>query len=197
MIGRRLGLFLVAIVGTLFLAWFTVSATIIPPAAPQNPVTVHVAEFGFHARLLLPEGDGWLQYGFGDWDYYARRQQTLLNGVLALLWPTPGALGQGEVDSVDRFRADSESAGGQLLSFDVPGARVKQLKHSLHTRFEQQIPDGQVYNRVNNLRLVRDDRPYSVLHNSNHELAEWLKVLDCQVESLGFWTAFRLAKTDG
>lgn len=189
---QRLALFVVALVGTVVLTWFTVPATIIPPANPQNPVTVHVAEFGFHARLLLPEGDGWLQYGFGDWDYYARREQTLLNGLLALLWPTPGALGRGEVDSVDRFRADSKTAGGQLLSFEVSGARVNQLKHSLHNRFEQQIPEGQVYNRVNNLRLVRDDQSYSVLHNSNHELAEWLQVLDCQVKSLGFWTDFRL-----
>lgn len=82
---------------------------------------------------------------------------------------------------MDRFRADSETAGGQLLSFEVPGDRVNQLKHSLHTRFEQQIPDGQVYNRANNLSWVRDDQPYSVLHNSNHELAEWLRILDCQV----------------
>jgi hypothetical protein len=193
---RWLATLIAGFLGAVILAWIFVPATIIPPAAPRNPVTVHVAEFGFHARLLLPEGDRWVQYGFGDWDYYARREQTLINGVLALLWPTSGALGRGEVDSVDRFRADSESAGGQLLSFEVSGARVNQLQHSLHSRFEQQIPEGQVYNRVNNLRLVRDDQSYSVLHNSNHELAEWLKVLDCQVESLGFWTDFRLAETD-
>lgn len=74
---------------------------------------------------------------------------------------------------------------------------INQLQQLLHTRFEQQIPEGQVYNPVNNLSLVRDDETYSILHNSNHELAEWLETLDCQVESLGFWIAFRLAKTDG
>jgi hypothetical protein len=189
-------LFLVALVGTVVLAWVTVPATIIPPAAPLNPVTVHVAEIGIHARLLLPEGDRWLQYGFGDWDYYARRQQSLLNGLLALLWPTPGALGLGEIDSLDRFRATSEAAGEQLLSFEVSVAQVNQLQYLLHNRFERQIPKGQVYNQVNNLSLVKDDQIYSVLHNSNHELAEWLEILDCQVESLGFWLSFRLAEND-
>lgn len=194
---RRLAALIAGMLGAVVLAWIVVPATIVPPAAPLKPVTVHVAEFGFHARLLLPEGDRWRQYGFGDWDYYARREQNLLNGLLALLWPTPGALGWGEVDSLDKFQADSEAAGGQLLSFEVSGAQVNQLQHSLHTHFEQHIPDGQVYNRVNNLSLVRDDQTYSVLHNSNHELAEWLETLNCQVKSLELWTAFRLAETDG
>jgi hypothetical protein len=181
----------------MILAWITVPATIIPPTAPLNPVMVHVAGSGIHARLLLPEGDRWLQYGFGDWDYYARRQQTLLNGLLALLWPTPGALGWGEIASLDRFRTGFEAAGGQLLSFEVPIAQVNQLQQSLHTRFQRQMAAGQVDNPVNNLSLVKDDQTYSVLHNSNHELAEWLESLDCQVESLGFWITFRLAGTDG
>ncbi|PSN14951.1 DUF2459 domain-containing protein [filamentous cyanobacterium CCT1] len=189
---QRLASFLLALGGMVVLAWLTVPATIIPPVAPRNPITVYVAEIGIHARLLLPEGDRWQQYGFGDWDYYARREQTFLNGLQALLWPTPGALGWGEIDSLDRYQTDSEATGGQLLSFEVPLDRVDQLHRSLQARFQRQIPDGQVFNEVNHLHLVRDDQTYSVLHNSNHELAEWLKALDCQVESLGLWISFQL-----
>jgi hypothetical protein len=76
------------------------------------------------------------------------------------------------VDALDKFRAAAEAAGGQLLSFEVPVARVHQLQDSLQTRFERQISEGQIDNPVNELSLVKDDQTYSVLHNSNHELAD-------------------------
>ncbi|WP_035991581.1 hypothetical protein [Leptolyngbya sp. KIOST-1] len=197
MMKRRLAFFFLALVGTVVLAWVTVPATILPPVAPANPTTVHVVEIGIHARLLMPVGDRWRQYGFGDWDYYARREQDLLSGLQALLWPTPGALGWGEFESLEAYRGAFEAVGGEILSFDVPLERVEELQDSLHSRFDRQIPAGQVFNEVNNLRLVRDDQTYSVFHNSNHELAGWLEALDCRVRHLGLWISFRLGNPTG
>ena len=192
---RRFALFIVALLGALVLSWITVPATIIPPVAPLNPMTVHVVESGLHAQLILPQGDRWVQYGFGDWDYYALNRQDLAHALMALLWPTQGALGRGEVVSLAEFRASAEQAGFHLLSFEVPSAQVRQLRRSLQIRFEQQIPKGYVNNRAINLYLVQDEQTYSLLHNSNHELAEWLEALDCEVKSLLLWREFRLAKT--
>ncbi len=189
---RRLAPFIVALLATVALAWTTVPATIIPPAAPVDPVTVHVAEFELHTRLLLPQGDRWVQYGFGDWNYYALNRHDLPHALMALLVTTRGALGVGEFASLAEFQADLDPAGFELLSFEVSSAEVNQLMRSLHHRFERQVLNGQANNPSNNLRLVQDEQTYSLLHNSNHELAEWLEALNCQVKHLLLWTKFRL-----
>lgn len=105
--GRRLVYLILGLVVALALTWFKVPATIVPPIAPLDPVTVHVIESGLHARLVLPLGDRWVQYGFGDWDYYALNRQDFYHAVKALIWPTPGAIGWGEIESLEQFRAIS------------------------------------------------------------------------------------------
>ena len=60
-----------------------------------------------------------------------------------------------------------------------------QLLKSLNKRFNQNI-DTRIVNPRNNLAFVQDDQDYTVFHNSNHELVNWLEELNCQVE--GFVT---------
>lgn len=179
--------------GAVILAWIIVPATIIPPAAPANPVIVHVAESGLHAHLVMPLGDRWVQYEFGDWHYFALERRTVFRGVLALLFPTPGALGRREITALEPLQARWEQAGYRLLNFEVSAAAVTRLQRSLNDRFEAAAQQQVVYNRQLNVNLVQYGQSYSLLHNSNHELAEWLQALNCQVESLSLWSEFRLA----
>jgi hypothetical protein len=190
---RRLALFALALLSTVGLSWLLVPATIIPPVAPDHPVSIYVMDTGIHARLLLPQGERWMQYGFGDWTYYARSQQTLAHGLQALLWPTPAAVGWGEVRSMESLQRFAAAGEINLLSFEVSLARVQHLQRLLANHFQRQRAAGSVYNPYNQLTLVKDDRSYSLLHNSNHALAAWLAILDCKVLHLGLWTSFRLA----
>jgi hypothetical protein len=190
---RRLVYLTLGLVMALALTWFTVPATIVPPVAPFEPVTVHVIESGLHARLVLPLGDNWVQYGFGDWDYYALNRQDLYHAVKALLWPTPGAIGWGKIESLRQLRAVTEAHGVRFLSFDISAAQTNQLIASLQARVEQQAAEDHVYNPNTNLTLAQDDQTYSLLHNSNHELADWLEALNCRIDHLGLWREFRLA----
>lgn len=188
----------VALLGVVILAWITVPATIIPPAAPLNPVTVYVVESGLHAHLVLPLRDRWIQYEFGDWNYYALNRHGILHGLMALMVPTPGALGRRDIVDFDRSRQRWAQAGYQVLGFEVSAAEAVQLGRSLHHRFEQRALEQQriVHNAQLGLNLVQDDQAYSLLHNSNHELAEWLEALNCEIERLFLWSAFRLAEPD-
>ncbi|MCA1995481.1 MAG: hypothetical protein LDL41_26055, partial [Coleofasciculus sp. S288] len=155
---------------------------IIPPADPASPVTVYVVDYGYHSRLILPEIDGGLvQYTYGDWHYFALNQQDFSSAVAALLIPTRGALGRQNVSDaaelqqlIDKRRYDS------LLSFEVAGAKAARLLKLLNDRFNRNI-DTRVENSITGLSLVQDDQDYTLFHNSNHELVQWLEDLDCQV----------------
>ncbi|MFQ4139885.1 DUF2459 domain-containing protein [Nodosilinea sp. PGN35] len=179
----------------LALTWFKVPATIIPPVAPFDRVTVHVVETGLHARLVLPLGDRWVQYGFGDWDYYALNRQDFYHAAKALILPTPGALGWGDIASLRQFRTVLEQHGGHFLSFDVSAAQTNRLTAVLRERIEGRGAGEYVYNPATNLTLAQDGQTYSLLHNSNHELATWLKMLHCRIDRLWLWREFRLAST--
>lgn len=102
------------------------------------------------------------KYGFGDWDYYARHRQDLYHAVKALVLPTPGALGWGEIESLDRFWAIAEPQGFRFLSFAASGAQTGQLIADLGTRFERQIAAGHVFNPETNLTLTQDGQAYAL-----------------------------------
>lgn len=55
--------------------------------------------------------------------------------------------------------------------------------------------EDHVYNPDTNLTLAQDDQTYSILHNSNHELAIWLEMLNCRIDHLWLWREFRLTST--
>jgi hypothetical protein len=166
---------------------------IIPPLNPSNPVVAYIIDYGYHSRLLLPDGNGGLiHYTYGDWRYFALNEQDLSDGLAALFVPTPSTLGRRRFDSIAQFR---QGLGSQWqdahLSFVVAEADVARLLRSLDERFEENI-DTRVVNPRNNLAFVRGDRDYTLFHNSNHELVRWLEQLDCRVEGFVTWPNFQV-----
>ncbi|MGF1517385.1 MAG: hypothetical protein ACFCVB_06225, partial [Nodosilinea sp.] len=84
---------------------------IIPPRQLEESLVVYVVDHGFHSRLVLPDGQGrFVQYTYGDWQYFALQHQTAITAVEALLWPTPGTLGRRYFESF----LELEQAVGQL-----------------------------------------------------------------------------------
>lgn len=171
------------------------STTIIAPADPVAPVTVYITDYGYHRRLVLPTSQGkLLQYTYGDWDYFALNRQNWNNAIAALLIPTQGTLGRREFKDLAQLR---QTLGLDwqdiLLSLEVSSSRVFSLEQSLDIRFNQNI-DTSIFNPHNSLTLVKDERNYSLWHNSNHELVSWLESLDCQVR--GFVTLPNLQLQD-
>lgn len=160
---------------------------IIPPQNPEQPITSYVLDRGLHSRLVLPDGNGGMvQYTYGDWRYFALQIQTPISAIQALLLPSAGTLGRREFANERALQAAIKAEpGGRLLAIVVATDRVESLRSQLDHRF-QQNRDTEVIHRQIDLHFVRDDQAYSLFHNSNHELVQWLKALDCQVE--GFVT---------
>ncbi len=175
---------------------FSSPTFIIPPTAPAAPVTIYVIDYGYHSRLVLPDGKGKLmQYAYGDWRYFALDRQNLGNGIAALLYPTQGTIGRRQFNNLAEFQRQLQGERNTLLCFEVAAAKAARLLKLLDRRFRQNLPMW-VKNPRNHLTFVPDDRDYIMFHNSNHELVTWLKNLDCRVKGFVALPNFQVKHSD-
>ncbi|MBE9179447.1 DUF2459 domain-containing protein [Oculatella sp. LEGE 06141] len=166
---------------------------IFPPAAPVSLVTVYVTDYGYHSRLTLPEPDGSLiQYTYGDWRYFALKQQNLTSGLAALLLPTPATLGRRQYENFESLRQSLGSNWQAVLhSVPVAATSVTRLVDRLDRRYQRNL-QTEVVHPDSGLSFVQDDQVYTLVHNSNHELVEWLEALGCRVEGFVTWPNFEV-----
>lgn len=179
---RRIALFILAILAYVLLTWVSSPTVIAPPAKPANPVTIYVVDHGYHSSLVLPDREsGYIQYAYGDWNYFALNQQGWIDAAAALLIPTQGTLGRRKFSNIDKLRQIVDpNRDKTILNFEVAGAKAAQQWKALNERFNRNI-NTRVENSLNGLSFVQDDQDYTLFHNSNHELVAWLKDLDCEV----------------
>ncbi|NJL80620.1 MAG: DUF2459 domain-containing protein [Richelia sp. RM2_1_2] len=172
--------------------WILSPATIVPPADTAEALTIYIADYGLHSELVLPSGNGELiQYAYGDWNYFALNQQDLKNGATALFIPTQGTLGRQKFSNIVELQQIIQQQNYTLLSLVVARNKVTQLLQLLDQRFSRNI-STKIENSQTGLTLVKDERDYTFLHNSNHEIVEWLRALDCQIYGFVMWANFRV-----
>ena len=196
-LSRRIALFLVAVLTCVFLIWVSSPTVIVPPANPTNSVTVYVVDHGYHSRLVLPDREsGYIQYAYGDWNYFALNQQSWSDAAAALLIPTQGTFGRRKFSNIDNIRRIVDpNRDKTILNFEVAGAKAAQLLKALNERFNRNI-NTRVENPLNGLSFVQDDQDYSLFHNSNHELVAWLKDLDCEVTGFVMLPNFQVKSSE-
>ncbi|MDM9383875.1 DUF2459 domain-containing protein [Chlorogloeopsis sp. ULAP01] len=193
---RRIITFTLIAVTCVFLIWIFTPASIIPPARPTAALTVHVLDLGLHPELVLPDNNGELiVYAYGDWNYFALNNQGFTDGLAALLIPTQGTLGRQKYSNIEQLQQTVKEKDLTLLSFKVAKAKALQLSQTLDQRFNRNI-NTHIENPQTGLTLVKDEQEYTMLHNSNHELVEWLEQLDCQVEGFVMWSNFQVKYRD-
>jgi hypothetical protein len=180
------------------------ATVVIPPERVDTPATVYIVDHGRHASLLLPkEEDGFVEYAYGDWRFFALNEKDLVTGFTALAFPTTSAFGRGFYDAdalhddlvLDTLRAES------VDPLEVEHEAVIDLASRLNQRFEKN-KDTMVVNDVNGLTLVKEDSAYHVFNNSNQVVARWLRQLGCHVKGPVLLANFRVkppphVKADG
>jgi hypothetical protein len=157
--------------------------TVVPPAAPEQPVRVLLVDHGRHASLLFPTDDpeSLVEYAYGDWNWFALGRDGALDVFPTLFLPTQGALGRRNWPNFDT-PADAE----ETIPCDVAhvlmvsGASASALRRRLDARFESNI-DTRYESADAGLTFVHDDQPYCLLSGCNVTMAEWLRELDCEV----------------
>jgi hypothetical protein len=166
---------------------------VIPPDALESPVPVFLLDHGRHTSLVLSAPDGSMsRYAYGDWRFYAERETGLRHAIAAILWPTESALGRRhlpgpptEAAVLDQVRVHVQ----EIHSFAAEGTRVASLRGRLDALFET----GEVRETPEvNLSFVAYPHPYSLRHNSNAVIADWLTELGAQVGRRPIWAGWRV-----
>ncbi len=160
------------------------TTTVRPPTQLAEPTSVYIVDHGRTPSLVLPEGEGFTRWAYGDWRYYAQGRTNVFVGAAALLWPTQGGLGRMAHDAP----AEPTAIRAALLvpveavhEVRVEREAVRQLRQRLE-RHHRAEAATELFNPAAELLFVEHPRRYTFFfYNSNHAVADWLRELECEV----------------
>lgn len=182
------------------------TTTILPPAAPSEPATVYLIDYGQHSGLVFPYANGsgeavegrgeertpsYVEFAFGEWRWFALNEEGFFGAIRALLFPTQGTLGRREIHTPPRQRREPGWHFDQIYPLTVEAADVRKLRAELEARW-QVHEEERVYNETNGLTFVPDPQRYSLLRNCNPVLAGWLSQLGCEVRGMALLSQWRI-----
>ncbi len=176
-------------------AWLAVCAlagctsVVRAPPAPGDPVPVFLLLDARHRGLLLPaaDGKGLVEYGFGDWDWYALNEDAWYDVFDTVLWPASGALGRRPTDAADAPSLRARYPWMELHEFAVEREAMEALRGELEAPFAARAAD-QHFNPRYGMTFVPADDGFWCLFNCNDAAALWLERLGCEVS----WVPLRL-----
>ncbi len=170
---------------------------ITPPERPAKTATVHLTEYKRHTRLALPAADGsgrWVEYGFGEWNYYGLERRDLVSGLRAIAGLGTAARSRRELPAAMGDEAFLRVSGGRhTSSIRVEKDAVTSLKAALERDWNALQKGGQSVRRKDGVPVaISPTEPYHLFHNSNHATASWLKRLGCKVTGTPILSNFRI-----
>ncbi len=174
-----------------------VGYTIRPPESVQDPIDVHIVDYGDTSRLWLPRDEGgYTEWGYGDWRWYANDKKSLLYGSVVFTWPTAGTLGRRERDA-GPFGVDGVPSAGlagyatHVMTFEAERERVEALRRILNERYDAGR-DTEIQNEARKMSFVKDGSVYWFGRQSSSEVAGWAKQLGCDVSGYSIRAKYHL-----
>ncbi|MBM3961729.1 MAG: hypothetical protein FJ306_07500 [Planctomycetes bacterium] len=107
------------------------TATVTPPRTVAQPATVHSRREAMHTGLVLPpatDGAGFVEFGYGEWEWFARGNDAWYRVFPTVLWPTMGTLGA----PARGGRRGGPAAGGMVGGTDAPRRRSVEGRDAAH-----------------------------------------------------------------
>lgn len=190
---RKLAFLAVAVALLAVVAWCGCASTVTPLKDPPDPVVVHLLSTGRHAGVLLPNGDGrTVEYGYGDWSWYALLKNDWWRAPVTALWPSQGTLGRRYIRDADLAAMNRSYGGGMLEELRVSRVSADRLLARLDAEF---AAGGEPHhNELYDMDFVKHDDDFWMFHDCHDEVAEWLREIDCRVEWAPIRTGLRLAE---
>ncbi len=159
------------------------TSTVTPPAHVDDPVLVFLLEEAMHTGIVLPpldDGDEFVEFGFGEWGWYALGHDSWYHVFATVLWPTQGTLGRRTFGArtADELRARVRQA--ELSPIEVSAAKAAALRRRLqqqHDERREEALERPEYGQV----FVPFDRSYWFAATCADVAAEWFVELGCDV----------------
>lgn len=138
-----------------------------------------------HTGLVLPTADGgaFVEFGFGDWSWFALGNDQWYQAFATVLWPTAGTLGKRTFVAADEAQLRQRVAWADLSAVVVAGPAMR----SLRTRLEEQWTsrrNAAVTRPELGWTFVPFERSYWLPQNCADVAAEWFVALGCEVSWL-------------
>jgi hypothetical protein len=164
-----------------------------PGAATPDSAPVFLTRYAQHSRIALPKApDRFVEFGFGDWYYYALGEKGLWSSLRAAFFSPYSALSRRELlGTLDTQEFLSWAGGEQTVLLWVDTELAEQLLQQLEKKWES-LTETRVYRETDGLYFAQWDRPYFLLRNSNHQTADWLRRLDVDVRGWTILSDFRI-----
>lgn len=169
------------------------SARLTLPDPPPQPRTVVFLDHGGHSSLIVTDAQAvpW-RFACGDWRWYVEQRTGPLSAANALLWPSQAALGRQALQPRAAERGWLPQIGSLIrseVSFEAEAGRVDATLASLHAVFDQTDAAPHYVPHLQ-LHVVPHPAPYTLDHNSNHMVANWLRAVGARVDgypAFGRW----------
>jgi hypothetical protein len=172
---------------------------VIVPQHVRDPQTIYLTDYGRHSSLLLPaKNGGWDEYAYGDWNYWALiRQPGWFHAMRATICSPQATLG---FRHIPKTASDAELKKVlncvRLMRLDISRERAEMLSENLAARYWRDAGSEQpIFSRYSDLYHVKDPEQYWGLHNCNHETADWLEQLGCEVRGPSILSNFVVVGT--
>jgi hypothetical protein len=162
------------------------TSTVTPPATPADPVRVFLLQEAMHTGLVLPPaehspGDAeYVEFGFGDWSWYALGHDAWYHAFATVLWPTQGGLGRRTFGARTAAELQLAVTWAKLSPIDVSATKAAALRRRLQAEFDAHV-EAAVLRQDLGFRFVPVDQSYWLPHNCADAATDWLRELDCKV----------------
>lgn len=171
---------------------------VIPPSAEGDTIPVFVTSYNKTSRLALPADPPRLvEFGFGDWHYYALEERGFASTIRAALFSPAATLCRRELPwSEDPEVVRRRSGGEATIRIDVDASLAAGLLNELEGLWDS-LAEPRHYREREDLTLARwDDVRYTVFRNSNHLVVAWLQDLGCEVRGWSLLNRFHIVETE-
>ena len=169
-----------------------------PPKHVNDPVPVFISQYEIHTGLALPgDSNAFIEYGFGEWNWYGLGRQDTFSGIRAVTGLGSGALSRRTLPYILNAEAFARAArSGRSARLLVERSDANRLRGQLEARWKANS-DTVVVHEPKGMVVSRDRARYHLLANSNQAVARWLRQLGCRIRGAPLTSNFELEHVSG
>lgn len=159
------------------------TSTVKEPATVNDPVSVLVIREALHRGVVFPRETDMVEFGFGDWAWYALEEDEWYDALPTVLWPTRATLSRRVIPATDAASARAAMPWLEFVELRVERDAAVRLRERLEVQFaagaaELVQPAGR------SMQFVPCEGSYWFGHNCADVAAQWLEELGCEVSWL-------------
>lgn len=160
------------------------ASLVFAPERVDAPASVFVLREALHIGVLLPDPvdapQRWVEYGYGDWSWYALGNESWWRVFPTVLWPTASTLCRREWPARDEAELLRRIAarGCEADRVVVERSRVVALTTELSAKF---AAGSEVRRPELEMDFVRADGGYWMGNTCADVAADWCEALGCDV----------------